>query len=109
MASLARRLQALEAEYAHAGGGSGEELRPFMSAFLKACAHIRREYLDRDNVGGFRIDLLHGFEPWHVAAYVAALAASSHRDEAEGWEILAAKGGNGFERLITLVVTRMAR
>ena len=91
MASIERRIEALEA--AHAGpaasGGGREKLAGvFSRRALDAMASIRRAPIDEEP-WRYNVEKLRGESPVTVAAHVAALAGLGHEDEEEAREILA--------------------
>ena len=112
MASLERRLQALEEIYARSRvrpPGSGPSSRQFVSGVLAAIAHVRRAPIDRPP-HGYAKEKLHALVPWALAQYVAALNVLRHEDEDEARELLAEEAKPGDEpvlwSLIDAVVDR---
>jgi len=110
-ASLERRLQDLEAVYAHSPRGpSDTNARAFVSGVLRAIAHVRRAPIDHPP-HGYEIQKLRAREPFSLAQYVAALTLLRHEDEDEAREFLAEEAKPGDEpvlwSLIDAVVDRL--
>lgn len=109
MGDIEKRLDDLERQFASEEETSLKEKRrrAFMSAALKAVAHVRREEIDSPP-WGYTVAMVRDLEAWDVAAYVAALTTLEHPDEDEAREILdeALEGQDDAElrRLIEIFV-----
>ena len=102
-AAVARRLEKLERDFdggpprgpGGPGGGWGPDgeadrlRRKFLSSFLHALGHVRRQSLDAGQPYGYDLEAtLRGGSPFVVASYVAALRYLGHPDEYEAVDIL---------------------
>ena len=91
MASIERRIEALEAAYAEpaADGTGGRErlVSDFSRRALDAMAKIRRAPIDPEP-WRYGVEKLRGESPMTVLAHVAALSALEHEDEREARGLL---------------------